>query len=239
MSNKRLLYAELAHLAKALSSGVRLELLDLLLQAERTVEELATLTGLNFANVSQHLQVLREAQMVEVRRDGLFAYYRACDNGIFSVWETLRLFGEANVASVQKTLARLLKTHADLEAVSADNLARHLEDHSAVLIDVRPAEEYAAAHLPGALSIPLPELKNALSGLPKNKTIVAYCRGPYCLQSASAVQLLRSCGYDARRLEIGPPEWRALGRPLETTATAPRQKHMRRKSPRTKTSPRS
>lgn len=231
MPDKRHVFAEFAHIGQVLSSGARLELLELLFQSERTVEELSDLTELSFANVSQHLQVLRQAHMVEVRRDGLFAYYRACDNGIFAAWSALRSFGEANVTEVQRVLGDFLKPRVGTEAITAAELQRRMNDRSAIVIDVRPSEEFAAGHIVGAVSVPLKELATRLKELPKRTQIVAYCRGPYCVQSDAAVALLAKCGYKAKRLEFGLPDWRARGLPVGVAQTAPRTKLARAKAP--------
>jgi rhodanese-related sulfurtransferase len=233
MPDKHEVFSRIAQVGRVLSSGARLELLEMLFQSERTVEELSELTALSVANVSQHLQVLRAAHMVEVRRDGLFAYYRACDNGVFAVWDAIRRFGEANVTAVQQALHEFLHCRAGLTAVSADELQRRLNDGKTILIDVRPAEEFSNAHIAGAVSIPLKELENRLKELPKRAEIVAYCRGPYCVQSDTAVSLLGRRGFKARRLEIGLPDWRARGLPIGAVQTSPRSKQMRR-TPRRK-----
>lgn len=229
MSDKRQVFAEFAHIGRALSSGARLELLELLFQAERTVEELANLSALSVANVSQHLQVLRQARMVQVRRDGLFGYYRACDNGIFAVWTALRNFGDTNVTEVQQVLREFLKAREGMEAVTASELQHRLSDRSVIVIDVRPAEEFAEGHIAGALSMPLEELGARLKELPKRAQIVAYCRGPYCVQSDAAVALLAKRGFKAKRLDLGLPDWRARGLPVAAVSTAPRTKHARTK----------
>lgn len=229
-ADKRQLFAEFAHVARVLSSGARLELLELLFQSERTVDELAGLTGLSFANVSQHLQIMRLAHMVEVRRDGLFAYYRTADNGLHALWESLRRFGEANVASMQSVLGDFLKSRLGTEAVEADELQRRLANRSVVLLDVRPVEEFSAGHIAGAISVPLSELRTRLTELPRSKHIVAYCRGPYCVQSDDAVALLSKQGFKASRLALGLPEWRSQGLPMAATDTAPRTKKMQRKA---------
>ncbi len=228
MPDKRHVFAQFAHIGQVLSSGARLELLEMLFQAERSVEELADLTALSVANVSQHLQVLRQARMVQVRRDGLFAYYRACDNGIFAVWNAIRNFGETNVADVQQALQEFLKPRTGTIAVTAEELQERLNDRSTILIDVRPPEEFADAHIAGAVSVPLRELQSRLKELPKRAQIVAYCRGPYCVQSDAAVALLTKRGFKAKRLEIGLPDWRARGLPIAAAIAAPRTKRMQR-----------
>lgn len=214
---KRQLFDQFATIGQALASGARIELLDLLFQTERTVEELATETGMSVANVSQHLQILRRARMVEVRRDGLYACYRLASDDVYRIWEAMRTFGEKRVLEVREALDALLKSREGLEAVTADELARRVEEGDVVVIDVRPREEYDAAHIAGAISVPVKQLARRLADLPKRKEIVAYCRGPYCVQSDAAVALLRKNGYKAKRLAVGLPEWRSLGLPSETT----------------------
>ena len=217
---KRELFEQFARIGKALASGARIELLDLLCQTERTVEQLAEETGLSVANVSQHLQVMRRARMVEVRREGLYAFYRLADETVFRVWQAMRTLGEARLLEVQEVVRTYLKDREKLEAVTAEELARRLEDGSVVVLDVRPTEEYRAGHIPGARSIPVGELKKRLNELPRRKEIVAYCRGPYCIQSDAAVALLSANGFRVRRMAVGLPDWRASGLPVETAQAA-------------------
>lgn len=211
---KRELFAQFARIGKALASGARIELLDLLSQTERTVEELADLTEMSVANVSQHLQVLRRAQMVEVRREGLYAFYRLADESVFRLWQAVRGVGETRLAEIERVVAAYLKDRATLEPVTVKELAKRLDEGSVVVLDVRPVEEFVAGHIPKALSVPVNELKRRLAELPPTKEIVAYCRGPYCVQSDEAVSLLRRRGFKARRLEVGLPDWRANGLPV-------------------------
>ncbi|MEW6305374.1 MAG: metalloregulator ArsR/SmtB family transcription factor [Verrucomicrobiota bacterium] len=215
---KRELFAQFARVGKALGNGARIELLDLLAQAERTVEELADLTESPVANVSQHLQVLRQARLVEVRREGLYAHYRLADERVFGVWQAVRELGEARLAEIESVVKAYLTERDALEAVTAKELSRRLSKGSAVVIDVRPAAEYRAGHIPGARSYPVGELHGRLKELPRGLEIVAYCRGPYCVQSYEAVALLRRRGFKARRLEVGLPDWRAKGLRVETGA---------------------
>jgi rhodanese-related sulfurtransferase len=215
---KREVFDEFARIGQALSSGARIELLDLLFQAERTVEQLAAESGMSVANVSQHLQVLRQAQMVEVRRAGLYSFYRLASDEVYRIWESIRGFGETRVLRVRDALEKFLEGREELEAVTADELEKRLQSGTAIVIDVRPGEEYAAGHIPGALSIPVKELAKRLSSLPRRKEIVAYCRGPYCLQSDAAVELLAKHGFKAKRLEFGMPEWKAQGLAVEASA---------------------
>lgn len=217
---KRELFEQFARIGKALASGARIELLDLLCQTERTVEELADETGLSVANVSQHLQVMRRARLVEVRREGIYAFYRLADENVFRVWQAIRALGEARLLEVQQVVHTYLKDREKMEAVTAEELTRRLEDSDVVVLDVRPTEEYRAGHIPGAVSIPLGELKKRLKELPRRKEIVAYCRGPYCVQSDTAVALLSANGFKVRRMAVGLPDWRASGLPVETSQAA-------------------
>ena len=214
---KRELNEQFARIGKAMASGPRIEFLDLLSQTERTVEQLADLTEMPVANVSQHLQVLRRAQLVEVRREGLYAFYRLADESVFRLWQAMRAVGEARLAEIERVVATYLKDRASLEPVTVEELERRLDAGSVVVIDVRPVEEFAAGHIPKALSIPVNELKRRLAELPRTKEIVAYCRGPYCVQSDEAVSLLKRQGFKVRRLEVGLPDWRAGGLPVIST----------------------
>ena len=211
---KREIYGQFARIGKALSSGARIELLDLLSQTERPVEELATETGLSIANTSQHLQILRGARMVEVRRQGLFAYYRLADESVFRVWQALRTTGEARLLEIQEVIHTYLKERETMEAITAEELTRRLDKGGVIVLDVRPVEEYQAGHIAGAISLPLVEMAKRLRDVPTTKEIVAYCRGPYCVQSDAAVELLSKKGFKACRLAVGLPDWRANGLPV-------------------------
>jgi len=212
---KNQLYEQFARIGKALASPHRLELLDVLAQCERTVEALAQETGMSVANASQHLQVLRAAHLVEVRREGVSMYYRLADEDVFRMWQALRTVGEAQLAEIDRVVQSFLQDRARLQPMGAQDLLHHLGNDQIILLDVRPAEEYAAGHLPHARSIPVTELEARLAELPLDKEIVAYCRGPYCVFADEAVALLHERGYSARRLEEGVPEWRTLGLPVE------------------------
>lgn len=226
---KREVYEQFARIGKALASGARIELLDLLSQSERSVEQLADLTGMAVANVSQHLQVLRRARMVEVRREGLYSFYRLADESVFRVWQAMRTLGQARLLEIERIVKAYLKDRASLEPVTADELARRLEEGGVVVLDVRPREEYRSAHIRGARSIPVNELKKRLQELPRRQEIVAYCRGPYCVQSDAAVELLNKNGFRARRLEVGLPDWRAIGLPVELgTSSCSRRPRVKR-----------
>lgn len=221
---KTALYEQFARIGRSLANPHRLELLDLLTQSERTVEDLANQTALSIANTSQHLQTLRAARLVTVRRDGLYAYYRQADPRIFALWQALRAVGEAHLAEIDQLVRVYLQDRATLAPISADELRHQLaSEESLVVLDVRPELEYCAGHIMGACSIPIDELAARLDELPRDRTIVAYCRGPYCVFADEATTLLRTHGLDARRLEIGLPEWRAAGYPVEADLAAEAQ----------------
>jgi rhodanese-related sulfurtransferase/DNA-binding transcriptional ArsR family regulator len=209
---KTALFDELARVGKALASGRRLELLDVLANGERTVEALASETGLSVANTSQHLQVLRDGGLVASRRAGTWIRYRLADPEVFALWRALRTLAAARLAEVERLASAYVGDRDQLEPVTRQELARRLGDGDRlVVLDVRPASEYAAGHLPGAVSIPVGELGRRLAELPLDQEIVAYCRGPLCAFAHEAVALLREEGYVARRLEDGLPEWQAAG----------------------------
>lgn len=228
---KKLLFEQFGKVAKALGSGPRLEIVDFLSQAERTVEDLADLSGLSLANTSQHLQVLRRSGLVEARREGAYSYYRLSGESVFSLWRAIRIAGEDHMAEVQRVLKTFEKNRESMEAIDATELSRRLKDGTVTLIDVRPTIEYEAGHIPGAISWPVETLRKRLRELSKKSTVVAYCRGPYCLQSDEAVALLLKQGFTAQRLEYGLPEWRAEGRKIERTVTAPSATSNRRTKP--------
>lgn len=209
------LFEQFARVGKALSSGHRLELLELLAQGERSVEELADLGGLSLANASQHLQILRSARLVARRKDGLYARYRLKNDSALRLWLALREFGEAEISDVQHLVRNYLRERESLEAITAEQLQSRLDQGNVVVVDVRPAEEYRHGHIRGALSIPVEDLEQRLKQLSKRKMIVAYCRGPYCVFADEAVRVLRERGYRAQRLEQGFPEWKMLGLPIE------------------------
>jgi len=213
---KREVFANLARIGTALSSPTRIEYLELLAQAERTVEQLATLTGTMVANTSQHLQKLRQAGLVVGRKAGLYVFYRLSGDEVVGLLSAIGRVGEAHVAEVER-IVRLYFAHKDeLEPVPAKELLARARKGLVTVLDVRPREEYAAGHLPGAINIPVQQLEKRMRELPKRREVVAYCRGPYCLMSYDAVALLRRKGRKARRLEAGLPEWRQGGLPIES-----------------------
>lgn len=213
---KDALFGEFARIGKALASGRRLEVLEILAQGERTVEELAGETAQSVANASQHLQVLRQAQLVEARRDGNHIRYRLADDRVAKLWLSLREVGEIRLAEVERLVSTFLKDRDTLQAIDSKELRRRVKEGSALVLDVRPAVEFEAGHIAGARSIPVEELKQRLKELPKSKTVVAYCRGPYCVYADEAVALLHSHGYKALRLEQGFPAWKLQGLPVES-----------------------
>ncbi len=212
---KNQLYEQFARVGKALASPHRLELLDVLAQCERTVEALAQETGMSIANASQHLQVLRAAHLVEVRREGTSIYYRLASEGVSTLWLSLRQVGEEHLAEIDRVVETFLQDRHLLQPVQADELLHRLSEDQVILLDVRPAEEYCAGHLPQAISVPLAELSARLTEFPADKEIIAYCRGPYCVFADEAISLLRAHGYQARRLEEAVADWRKLALPIE------------------------
>jgi rhodanese-related sulfurtransferase len=212
---KSSLFSEFARIGKALASPHRLQLIDVLAQGERTVEELSEELGSAIANVSQHLQVLRGAQLVSVRRSGTFSYYSLADEQVFTVWRSIRDLGASRFAEVNRLVSDYFGRRDELEVVSVGELRRRLEDPATVVLDVRPRREYEAGHIRGAQSVPIRELKKRLKDIPRSSNVVAYCRGPYCVFAAEAVAALRAAGYRAARLESGFPDWKARGHPAE------------------------
>ena len=211
---KKDLYEQLARLGKAAASPARLELLDLLCQGPRTVESLAQEAGLSVANASQHLRLLHGARLVESEKSGLFVTYRLADPAVCDFFHTLRALGEKRLAEVDAILRQFREARDSLEPIEKKALVDRIRRGEVILLDVRPVEEYRAAHIPGAISVPLKELGSQLSKLRRRQPIVAYCRGPYCVLAAEAVKLLQARGFRARRLEDGIPEWRAQGLPV-------------------------
>jgi rhodanese-related sulfurtransferase len=211
---KDAIYEQFARIGKAVSSPKRLELLDLLCQGERTVEVLAKESSLSVANASQHLQVLRAARLVEAEKEGLFVIYRLSDQTVCEFFRTMRVLAESRLAEVEQIKHQFLAGRDGMQPVDRGALLKLVREGAATVLDVRPVEEYNAGHIPGALSIPLKELKLHLSELPHDQEIVAYCRGPYCVLSIQAVEMLRAEGFQAVRLEEGIQDLRAMGFPI-------------------------
>jgi rhodanese-related sulfurtransferase len=208
---KKDLYEQLSRIGKAVGSAGRLELLDLLCQGPRTVETLARETGLSLANTSQHLRVLHAARLVETEKVGLFVTYRLADESVGALFYSLRSLGQKRLAEVEAILREFKEAPGSLEPVEKTTLLKRVRKGEVILLDVRPEEEYRAAHVAGAVSMPLKELTARLSKLPRGKQIVASCRGPYCVFAAEAVKTLRAKGFRAARIDDGIPELRALG----------------------------
>jgi rhodanese-related sulfurtransferase len=208
---KDAIYEQFARIGKSVSSPKRLELLDLLCQGERTVEVLAKESGLTIANASQHLQVLRAARLVETEKEGLFVIYRLADQTVCEFFRAMRVLAESQLAEVEQIKRRFLEGREGMEPVDREALLKLVREGAVTVLDVRPVEEYNAGHIPGALSIPLKDLTLHLSELPHDQDIVAYCRGPYCVLSIQAVEMLRAKGFQAVRLEEGIQDLRAMG----------------------------
>ena len=214
---KQQVFASLAEIARAVGHAHRLELLEHLGQGERSVEDLAARAGLALANTSRHLQLLRRGGLVQRRRDGKRVYYRlAGEDAVVDLLTALSRVGERSSAEIARVMASYFRARDDMEAVSREELLDRLRCGTVTLIDVRPEDEFAHGHLPGALNIPLGRLELRLAELPPDREVVAYCRGPWCVLSFEAVALLRRRGHLARRLEDGFPEWKVAGLPIES-----------------------
>jgi rhodanese-related sulfurtransferase/DNA-binding transcriptional ArsR family regulator len=213
---KQTLFEQLAVVARALGSAARLELIDFLAQGERSVEQLAQVAGLSVANTSKHLQQLKAAGLVQARRDGKHIRYALADERVIDAIADLRRLAEAHLDEVNDLVACYLRSRDALEPVPANELLQRARDGLVTVIDVRPPEEYVQGHIAGALNIPLDQLKQQLKQVPRDREVVAYCRGPWCVLSYEAVARLRKAGIKARRLEDGLPEWRRAGLPVET-----------------------
>lgn len=205
----------LALIAQGLASPQRLEILEYLAQTERSVDELSQLSGLTVANTSRHLQVLKQAALVVVRREGKRRIYRLAGDDVVNLVTSLRRTAEIHLAEVERLMQSYLNQKDELEAISAQELLERAAHGEVTVLDIRPQKEYASGHLPNAINIPPDEVSQRIAELDSNKTIVAYCRGPYCLYSHDAVKLLRKKGYQAQRLEDGFPEWQAAGYPVQ------------------------
>lgn len=215
---KGALYEQFARLGHAVSSPKRLEMLDLLSQGEKTVEALAEQTETPLKNTSAHLRALRQARLVETRRQGTYIYYRLADDAVIRFLQSLQALGRSRLAEVEQITNLYLQRRDQLQPVSLTELRRLVRSGEVTVIDVRPREEYEAGHIPGALSVPVSELPRRLKEIPKSREVIAYCRGPYCVYSVDAVGILRKHGYSARRAADGLPGWRTAG--LEVIVSA-------------------
>jgi rhodanese-related sulfurtransferase len=209
------IYEQLAQIGKSLSAGPRLEILDLLCQGPRTVEALAKQAGQSVANTSHHLQVLRRARLVEARKEGVHVTYSLAGDEVCAFYVALRGLAESRLLEIEEVTQQYLKERGLMEAVDREALVERVKNGEVIVLDVRPLEEYQAGHIPGAISVPLAELKKKLTELPRDREIVAYCRGPYCVLAIEAVEMLRKKGFTATRLEDGVPDWLARGLPVE------------------------
>lgn len=214
---KRELYQSIAKVAQALASGNRLQLLEFMAQGERSVDALAAMAGVTVANASQHLQALRRAGLVTARKEAQRVYYRVAGDDVVRLYDGLRVVAESRLAEVRQLVNEFLGDRGALEPVLAEELLARAKRGLVTVLDVRPREEFAAGHLPGAVNIPMDRLESELARLPKKREVVAYCRGPYCLMSFDAVLKLRQRGWQARRLNEGYPEWKAAGLPIESS----------------------
>jgi rhodanese-related sulfurtransferase len=216
------IYEQFSRVGKAIASPHRLEIIELLAQGEKTVERLAAALSIPVANASHHLQALRSASLVGARKEGTFVIYRLADPDVFELARMIRVLAERHLAEVDRIVHTYFNARDKLEPVGREKLLDRLRAGEIVLLDVRPAEEYRAGHIPGAISVPVDDLERRLAELPAGREIIAYCRGPYCVMAYEAVQRLRSHGRAARRLIEGFPEWRAAGLPTEMSADVSR-----------------
>lgn len=212
---KAKLYGQFAAVGRAVANPRRLEIIELLSQGERTVDDLSREIGTTISNISQHLQVLRSSGLVTSRKDGQFVHYQLSGEDVAVFWQAMRRLSVGLSADLRELIAMFVENRDDMELVSRDELLETVRSGRVTVIDVRPSREYDAGHIPQALSIPLDQLHERMKDLPRDGQIVAYCRGPFCLLSVEAVERLRKLGFDARRLADGFPEWRASGLPVD------------------------
>ena len=210
-------YQELAKITKALSNPHRLEIIELLAQGEYSVEQIASQTNVSIANASQHLQLLKTSQLVEINRQGNFIYYRLANTNVFKAWKALRELGVERISSIEKIIKDFKQAKFSFESLSINELITKLEKGRVTILDVRPETEYRKGHIANAVSIPIEQLEKRLKELPKRNEIIAYCRGPFCVFADEAVALLSKKGYNAIRLEEGYPDWQLEGLPIEVS----------------------
>jgi len=207
-------FSELAKISGALSNPRRLEIIDLLSQGEKTVERIAVATGMSVANASQHLQVLKNGSLVEIKREGNFIFYRLTNNKVAEIWKNLREFGIDRLSEIDKAVTEFRAEKQIFESVTITQLLKKMDEENVVLLDVRPLDEYSSGHISASVCIPIDELADRMNELPKNQTIVAYCRGPFCVFADEAIYLLRKNGFQASRMEEGFPDWKLKGLPV-------------------------
>ncbi len=212
---KDIVFGQFARIAHAFSSPKRLEIIDILAQGERDVESLARQVDMPIANTSRHLQILKSVRLVESRREGVKIFYRLADDEVLRGYKQLQSIAEKRSIEVRAIVSQFFEDEDDIEGLSIEDLWRRIKEKNVVLIDVRPPEEYDKGHIQGAVSIPLSQLQDKLDEIPKDREVVAYCRGKYCVLSAKAMKVLRDAGYRTRRLQEGYPEWKEAGMPVE------------------------
>jgi rhodanese-related sulfurtransferase len=210
-------YGELARITKSMANPHRMEIIELLAQGEVSVEQIAEQTNLPIANASQHLQVLKQAQLVEINRQGNFIFYRLASTNVFKAWKALRDLGVERISAIEDVVNEFRKSRFDFERVTIDELIEKLDTGKVTLLDVRPESEYRQGHIANALSIPFDELSKRLKELPKRTEIIAYCRGPFCVYADEAVAMLTQAGYKAKRLSEGFPDWKLQDLPIEVS----------------------
>ncbi|MCB0749459.1 MAG: ArsR family transcriptional regulator [Ignavibacteriae bacterium] len=208
---KDLMFQQFANIASAFSSPKRLEIIDILAQNEKDVETLSSQISASVANTSRHLQILKNARLVESRREGVRIYYKLADENVFNCWKGLQSLAENRVAEIKEVVKDFFGSRNAMDAISIEDLWSRIQSNDVIVLDVRPEDEFINGHIPGAISIPLSELKERLNEIPHDQEVVAYCRGPYCVLSPEAIKILHNEGYDATRLAEGLPEWKDAG----------------------------
>ena len=210
-------FGELARITKSMANPHRTEIIELLAQGEVSVEQIAEQTNLSIANASQHLQVLRQSQLVEVNRQGNFIFYRLSNDNVFKTWKALRDLGVERIAAVENVVKEFRKSKFDFESVTIDELIERIDSGKVTILDVRPQSEYRQGHIANAVSIPIEELSKRLKELPKRTEVIAYCRGPFCVYADEAVAMLVEAGFKAKRLTEGFPDWKVQDLPIEVS----------------------
>ncbi|TDE09350.1 ArsR/SmtB family transcription factor [Dyadobacter psychrotolerans] len=208
------IYSELATLTKAMANPYRLQIIELLAQGSRTVEEIAGQLTLSIANASQHLQVLKGANMVSLQKEGHYAHYRLANEDIYAVWQSLRDLGINRMAEIDRTLREFREEKSSFQAISIDELLQKIDQDNVLILDVRPEKEYKAGHIPQALSVPIDQLAQRIVDCPAGQEVIVYCRGPFCVFADEAVELLRERGITASRLDEGFPDWKRRQLPI-------------------------